>query len=331
MNKSFGKLITLGVIALLSLFVASNAFFIVNEGEQAIVTRFGRILPRDYSAPGLKIKVPFIDKEQIYLKKLLSWDGQVALLPTSDDKRVLLDTTAYWRIENPKVFYSKLSNLRDAYGKLDDIIDKRVRAVIGRYPMVEIVRMNNDMLEENLLDREDESSDSSYDLDNTNYAEMGFVSLSREPNIAIPEVNAGRLNLEEQILERSRQEVNPESLGIYIVDVLIRQVQYPDNVAAKAYERMASERKKRAAEARSRGEGERAKWLGRLEKERQTIVAQAEAEASRIFREAYSKDADFYQFWRAMDSYSNALMDVDKILTTDMEYFDYLYGSDGNR
>ncbi len=360
MDKFMKKIAVIAVMLLLVVFVVANSFFIVNEGEQAVVTRFGRVLPTDYIDAGLKFKLPFIDLEHKYPKKLLSWDGQADLLPTSDDKRVLLVTTARWRIADPKIFYAKLADITDAFNKLDDIIDKRVRAVIGRYPMVEIVRSDNEMVDmvaaqqmsseiaaevivpakELESDAENSKEDQAADLE-TEEAEAteaketeqfnSSKSSSSSNTSVILEVSEGRLSLEQEILQFSRQEINPKSLGIELVDVLIRQVQYPDNVAAKAYERMASERKKRAAEQRSRGEGQKAYWLGRLEKEKQTIVAQAESKAAAIFREAYNKDPEFYRFWRAMDSYGETLAGMDKILGTDMAYFDYLYSPRGER
>ncbi|MEM9424170.1 MAG: protease modulator HflC [Spirochaetota bacterium] len=330
------KMITAVLVLLFLVFIASKSFFVVNEGEQAVVTRFGRVLPEDYVAAGLKFKVPFIDVEHKYPKKLLSWDGQADLLPTSDDKRVLLDTTARWRIADPKVFYAKLADITDAFNKLDDIIDKRVRAVIGRYPMVEIVRADNEMIATTAR-KEKENSDGLEDMGSevlelsAKGQDQGSPAEMENAVSGIVEVSLGRLSLEREILKFSRQEINPTSLGIELVDVLIRQVQYPDNVAAKAYERMASERKKRAAQQRSRGEGQKAYWLGRLEKEKQTIIAQAESKAAAIFREAYDKDPEFYRFWRAMDSYGETLADMDKVLGTNMAYFDYLYSPRGER
>ena len=361
MNETMKRIISLALLLLVLLLVAGNAYFIVNEGEQAIVTRFGRVLPNNYVEAGLKFKLPFFDIEHKYPKKLLSWDGQADLLPTSDDKRVLLDTTARWRIADPKVFYAKLADTSDAFNKLDDIIDKRVRAVIGRYPMVEIVRANNEMISiaekkewqdsqvtaskssEKATSRDSDEAPLEGDSPELNdemssqpqgLADHGAdLSLDRATIQAagLIKVERGRLVLEQEILEFSRQEINPQSLGIELVDVLIRQVQYPDNVAAKVYERMASERKKRAAEQRSRGEGQKAYWLGRLGKEKQTIIAQAESKAAAIYREAYDKDPEFYRFWRAMDSYGATISDTDKIISTDMAYFDYLYSPRGQR
>ncbi len=333
------KIVGLGIGLFVLAFLASKAFFIVNEGEQAVVTRFGRVLPSDYRKAGLKFKMPFVDVAHKYPKKLLSWDGQADLLPTSDDKRVLLDTTARWRIADPKIFYAKLADIIDAFNKLDDIIDKRVRAVIGRYPMVEIVRTNNEMLASIAKDAQtDEEGIASTEFQGDSALEnlltesdAGLSSPDDSSTAGITEVNLGRLELEHEILEYSRQEINPKSLGIELVDVLIRQVQYPDNVAAKVYERMASERKKRAAEQRSRGEGQKAYWLGRLEKEKQTIIAVAEGKAAAIYRESYNRDPEFYRFWRAMDSYGETLSHMDKVLSTDMAYFDYLYSPSGSR
>ena len=189
-----------------------------------------------------------------------------------------------------------------------------------------------------LLSETDSSELNSDDKDipdpesNSSKTEFSSINVNSETSSSgIVRVNQGRLSLEQEILAFSREEINPKSLGIELVDVLIRQVQYPDNVAAKAYERMASERKKRAAEQRSRGEGQKAYWLGRLKKEKQTIISQAESKAAAIFREAYDKDPEFYRFWRAMDSYGETLSGMDKVLSTDMAYFDYLYSPLGER
>ncbi|KAL4216255.1 hypothetical protein ACF0H5_024578 [Mactra antiquata] len=260
--------------------------------------------------------MPFIDAVHTFSSKIISWDGQPKLLPTSDDKRILVDTTARWRISNAAKFYATLSSPRQAYAKLDNIIDSRVRTVVGRYPMDEVVRSDNGIL-----------ADESLNLEAKDFEE-GIDGL--ENYFTINEINAGRTLLADSILAFSREEINTDSLGIELVDMVIRQVRYPENVAEKAYERMASERRKRAALQRSTGEGARAKWQGRLERERETILAEAEATAASIYRRAYSKDPEFYRFWRTLDSYQQALPAVAKVFSTDMEYFDYLYRPRGN-
>lgn len=302
----------LTVILLFILVVAAlKTFFIVNEGEQAIVTRFGEVVGKPIENAGLKLKILFVDSVHYFSRKILSWDGEPKLLPTSDDKRILVDTTARWRISDAARFYATISMPQQAYAKLDNIIDSRVRTVVGRYPMDEVVRSDN-----KILTRIQEEVAGDYYSSEVGDDERYFT---------INAIQSGRSELENEVLKYSQQEINGDTLGIELVDLVIRQVRYPENVAEKTYQRMASERKKRAALQRSTGEGAKAKWQGRLERERETILAEAEAEAASIYRLSYSRDPEFYRFWRALDSYQNSLNKVNKILSTDMEYFNYLY------
>lgn len=93
---------------------------------------------------------------------------------------------------------------------------------------------------------------------------------------------------------------------------------------------------------RSNGEGKKAEWLGKLENKKQTISSEAykraeeirgvaDAEAARIYAEAYNKDAEFYAFWKSMESYKKTLKNNNATYSTSMDYFDYLYSSDGKR
>ena len=105
---------------------------------------------------------------------------------------------------------------------------------------------------------------------------------------------------------------------------------------------MIKERNQFAQAYRSLGEGKKADWLGKLEKEKLTIESEAykqaeeikgkaDAEASRIYAEAYSKDPEFYAFWKSLESYKTTLPSFDATYSTNMDYFDYLYSPDGRR
>jgi membrane protease subunit HflC len=155
---------------------------------------------------------------------------------------------------------------------------------------------------------------------------------SRDP------IQRGRRQLAEEILARSRRMV-PE-YGIELIDVVTRQIRYSDELTQSVYARMIKERNQIAQRFRSEGEGRKAEWMGRMASERQTILSQAyaraetirgqaDAEASRIYAEAYSRDQSFFQFWRAIESYRSTIPALDKTLSTNMDYFRYLYSPSG--
>jgi membrane protease subunit HflC len=155
---------------------------------------------------------------------------------------------------------------------------------------------------------------------------------TREP------VGKGRRQLAEEILARSRRMV-PE-YGIELIDVVTRQIRYSDELTQSVYARMIKERNQIAQAFRSEGEGKKADWLGRTDNEQRSLLsaayAQAEktrgdadAEATRIYAEAYNRDRAFFEFFRALESYKNTLPPLDKTLSTNMDYFRYLYSPSG--
>jgi membrane protease subunit HflC len=124
--------------------------------------------------------------------------------------------------------------------------------------------------------------------------------------------------------------------GIELIDVVIRQIRYSDELTQSVYSRMMKERNQIAQAFRSEGEGRKADWQGRMDRERRSVLSEAyeraeiirgegDAEAARIYAEAYSLDQSFFDFWRAVESYRTTMPTFDKTLSTEMEYFKYLY------
>jgi membrane protease subunit HflC len=124
--------------------------------------------------------------------------------------------------------------------------------------------------------------------------------------------------------------------GIELIDVVTRQISYSTELTPSVYARMIRERNQIAQEYRSEGEGRKAEWLGRMDNEKRSILSvayeqaeiirgRADAEAARIYAQAYNRDRNFFDFWRAIESYRQTMPGFDKTLTTEMEYFRYLY------
>ncbi|MFN2240452.1 MAG: SPFH domain-containing protein, partial [Thermoanaerobaculia bacterium] len=115
--------IGIAVIAILALaIILSSSVFTVLETEQVIITQFGKPVGKPISTPGLKMKVPFIQKVHAFDKRFLEFDGDANQVPTADKRFIWVDTYARWRITDPLLFFQRLQNERGAQSRLDDII-----------------------------------------------------------------------------------------------------------------------------------------------------------------------------------------------------------------
>ena len=136
------KLPLIIIIVVVLLILILSPYFIVDEGEQAVVSRFGRII-RTSTDAGLKFKVPMVDKVRYYPKKILSWDGDAQLYPTEENQYIWVDITARWKIVEPKRFYERLGEIRQAHQWLDQVINSSARDVIASALLREAVRNSN--------------------------------------------------------------------------------------------------------------------------------------------------------------------------------------------
>jgi membrane protease subunit HflC len=323
MKRFIGWLIT--IVILLVLFLAAGPLYIVNEGTQVVVTRFSKIV-NSHTDAGLHFKVPFLDHVIEYPKLILSLDGDEQRIPTKENQYIIVDTTSRWRITDPEAFYKNFQTLANSYNKLSDIIDSSCRTVITQNRMSEIVRSSNiinDTKQEEQTDEETIEINNLVNADTTNEV-----------------VTKGRSVLCKQMAEKARSEI--AGYGIELIDIVPRQVKYSEELNESVYNSMIKDRNQVAQAYRSLGEGKKAEWLGRLESDKRSIASEAyrkseeikgaaDAEAARIYAEAYNKDPEFYTFWKSMESYKNNLKDYPATLSTGMDYFDYLYGADGKR
>jgi len=326
MKRVVGVLIALAVIIIAVLL--AGPLFTIDEGEQAVVVRFGELV-KVHTEAGLQFKSPFIDNVVKYPKRIMSWDGEKQRIPTRENQFIWVDTIARWRISDPKKFYESITTLNSAYDRLDDVIDSAVRTIIADNWLRETVRNSNIISEKPAIV---ESFDVADDVDTDELSKMMESDTTYEP------INRGRENLSDEILALARQMV-PE-YGIELIDVVPRQIRYSDELTESVYNRMIAERSQIAQLFRSEGEGNKADWMGRLENERrailseayeeaETIRGQADAEAARIYAQAYGIDPGFFSFWRSIESYRDTLPRFSKTMSTDMDYFKYLYAPQG--
>ena len=304
--------------------VVAGPFYVINEGEQAVIVQMGRLIGVITNA-GLHLKVPFIDDVVRYPKRIMAWDGEAKSMPTREKQYIFVDITARWRIADPQKFYESISTIDAAYSKLAEVIDSEVRTVVAENYLRESVRNSNILLERK-----------------TNADPLGLgdsidpeiITSSIQPDSDHEPILRGRRQLAEEILARSRRMV-PE-YGIELIDVVTRQIRYSDELTQSVYARMIKERNQIAQAFRSEGEGRKAEWLGKMDNEKRSILSAAynrsetirgtaDAEAARTYADAYNRDRSFFDFWRAVESYRGTLPKFEKTLSTDMEYFRYLY------
>ena len=323
------KLIVSLIVAFIVLvvFLMSNPFYVLNEGEQAVVVRLGQIVASQSDA-GFHMKSPYIDVIVKYPKRILSWDGERQRIPTKENQFIWVDTTARWRIADPLKFYESVTTLESAYGRLGDVIDSAVRTVIADNWLRETVRSSNFISER----RSTETFEIGGDAGSEQLSEFTSSVTTYD------QVQKGRRKLAEEVLTLSRKLV-PE-YGIELIDVVPRQIKYSDELTESVYNRMIKERNQIAQAFRSHGEGKKAEWLGKLENEKRSLLSAAyetsemvkgtaDAEATKIYALAYNRDPEFFDFWRGVESYRKTLPKFDKTLSTDMEYFKYLYSPRG--
>src|SRR4030042_5137794 len=134
------SIIILGIVLLIAFFLPA---YIVNETEQVIITQFGRAIGGAKKEPGLKFKVPLIQKANYFPKNLLAWDGDPGQIPTLDKTFIWVDTFARWKLVDRLKFFQTVTNVSGAYTRLDDIIDSAVRNLITSYSLLETVRKSN--------------------------------------------------------------------------------------------------------------------------------------------------------------------------------------------
>ncbi len=307
--KHIISVVLVAVVAVVALSL-SGAMYVVDETQQVVITQFGKPVGEAVVTPGIKFKIPGIWKANYFDKRFLEWDGDANQVPTRDKKFIWVDTYGRWRIVDPLLFFQRLRDERGAQSRLDDILDGETRDSIANHDLVEVVRTSNRefLRSEELVEGEEEE--------------------------ILMKIKYGREIITREILANASQRTI--DLGIELVDLRFKRINYVEEVRQKVYERMVSERKRIAEKYRSEGQGESARIRGQKERELKVITSEAyrqaqeikgkaDAEATRIYAEAYNKDPEFYRFIKSLETLSETL-DAESwlLLTTDGDLFRYL-------
>jgi len=304
---------------LLAVFIAAavvyTSAFVVDETEQVVVTRFGKIVREPLTDPGLNFKLPFFDKVNKFPKNLLFWDGDPGQIPTLEKTYIWVDAFARWRIIDPIKFKQTVDTVFSAQSRLDEIIDPAVRNAVTSYRLIETVRRSNRVLD---------TFEVGIEKDETADDRIRYV------------LTAGREQIMLGILKQAQPKL--DKFGIELVDVKIKRINYVDQVRNSVYNRMIAERKQIAEKFRSEGVGEARKIRGNKERDLKQIESEAyrtaeevkgkaDGQAADIYARAFGVDPEFYSFLKTMEVYRETLSgDSTLVLSTDSDFLGYLKG-----
>lgn len=313
-GQAAAALIVLAVVVLMVFLFAS--VYTIDPTEQAVLVQFGAPVGEPITEPGLHFRLPFVQEIRRFDKRLIAWDGDPNQIPTIEEQFISVDATGRWRIADPLKFMQTVQNEQGAQNRLNDILDSVVRDKIASSSLAEIVRSKDWKVSQADLER--------------------AMAGEGEEETLLQKVIVGREELVRSILETAQKQV-PE-YGIELVDIRIKRLNYVDSVQQEVFERMIAERQRIAEEFRSEGQGRAAEIDGETdrlvaelqseaEKQAEIVRGLADAEATKIYSEAYGADPEFYAFFRTLESYSTALgRDVTMVIGADSDYFRYLRG-----
>ncbi|TCN76692.1 protease FtsH subunit HflC [Vibrio crassostreae] len=303
------------------------SLFVIQEGERGMVIRFGRVLDdngvsRIYE-PGLHFKLPLFDRVKVLDARIQTMDGRSDRFVTSEKKDVLIDTYAKWRIADFGRFYLSTGggNIMTAEALLERKVTDVLRSEIGSREIKQIVSgpRNKDILPD--------SADS----------EVVTTVAAAEAL----EVDGERDKIMENVLSGTSESAMAD-LGVEIVDFRMKKINLPDEISESIYRRMRAERESVARRHRSQGREKAEVIRAQAELEVATVLAEADrtaritrggadAEAAKIYSDAFSKDPEFYGFMRSLQAYETSFSDKSDILVLDpkTDFFQYMNQASG--
>ncbi len=270
---------------LVFLLIIGGAFFTVDQRQVGVVLQFGEAV-RIVEKPGLSMKIPFIQNIQYLDKRILNVSAEEKELTASDEKRVIVDAFAKYKITDPIKFIKTVRSYSGASLRLNKILESAMRTVIGQYPLSTLLTEK-------------------------------------------------RADLMLQIRDLVHAET--KAFGIKIIDVRILKSDLPSENSNAIYQRMQTERHKEAKQIRAEGEEEAAKIKSKADKESKIILADAymqseiikghgDMESAKLYNNSYSKDPEFYKFYRSLIAYKKTLMkdNTQFILSPKADFFKFL-------
>lgn len=282
--------IILFVIFALALIAFTNVY-IVKENEYKVVRQFGEVMKYE-DRPGVHFKIPFIQSVTTLPKNLMTYEMTEEEISTKDKKRIIIDNYAVWRVTDPKALISNAGQLVNAESRMEEFIYSALRTEFGQTTYVDIIN--------------DEGS--------------------------------SRGNINDAVTKRVNELIEQADFGIEVIDVRIRRTDLPAENEQSVFTRMISERQSTAQTYLSEGDADKRRIEAQTDREVQELLATAkkdaaliqaagEAEAAKIYNEAFSKDPEFYSLYRTLESYKKTIgEDTMLIIPSDSPYARILSG-----
>jgi len=283
-----------GIVALFVLLVAIvvgySSLFTVSETQQVLLVRLGEPV-RVVTTPGLNFKVPFIDTVISIDKRILDLENPAQEVIASDQKRLVVDAFARYRIKDPLRFYQTLGSIQAANIQLTTLLNASLRRVLGEVTFINVVRDERDVLM-NRIQKQLDRETASY-------------------GISVVDVRIRRADLPEQNSQAVYQRMQTE-----------RQREAAEFRAQGG---------QKAQEIRSKADREATVIIADANSSAEQVRGEGDGERNRLFAEAYGKDADFFSFYRSMTAYENSMKGNDTrfLLRPDSEFFRYFANPTG--
>jgi modulator of FtsH protease HflC len=275
------------------LVLASMSLYTVDQREYALVFRLGEIVAVK-KEPGLYLKVPLVDDLKYFEKRIVTLDWeQPAEIVTSENKTMTVDSFVKWRIIDPVKYYVSVKEGGEAAAedRLSQVVNAGLRDEFGKRTVRDVIA-----------------------------GERGTIMETM----------------------RVRADKEARQIGIQVVDVRLKRVDYSEDISKSVFDRMIAERKRIANQLRSEGAAASEKIRADADKQREVIIAEAfrdaqkvkgegDAKAAEIYSNAYSKNPEFYAFYRSQEAYKNSFKNKSDVLVLDpsSDFFKYMRGSGG--
>ena len=276
------------IIVVIAIVALASSAFTVNQTQYVLVKRLGGIVAVK-KEPGLYFKMPFVDDLKYFDNRIITLDSdQPAKLITSENKYMMVDSFIKWRIINPAKYYVSIKEGGEAAAedRLTKVVNAGLRAEFGKRTVHDVIAGERVAVMDNL---------------------------------------------------RRKADMDARQMGIQVVDVRLKRVDYSEDISKSVYDRMISERKRIANQLRSEGSASSEKIRADADKQREVIIAEAyrdaqktkgegDALAAAIYNQSYSKNPEFYAFYRSTEAYKNSFKNKSDIMVLDpsSEFFKYM-------
>nr|WP_294841297.1 protease modulator HflC [uncultured Methylotenera sp.] len=275
-------------VGILGLVLLSASAFTVKQTQYVVVQRLGEIVSVK-KEPGLYFKMPFVDNLKYFDNRILTLDWeQPAKFITSENKYMMVDSFVKWRIIDPVKYYVSIKEGGEAAAedRLSKVVNAVLRTEFGKRTVRDVIAGERGAVMDNL---------------------------------------------------RKTADTEARQMGIAVVDVRLKRVDYAEEISKSVFDRMIAERKRLANQLRSEGAAASEKIRADADKQREVIIAEAyseaqktkgegDAKAAEIYNQSYSRNPEFYAFYRSQEAYKNSFKSKSDVMVLDpnSDFFKYM-------